>query len=357
MISRFTELLLAWNSRDNDRQMPWKGEKDPYRIWLSEVILQQTRVEQGLAYYHRFIERYPTIEQLASAPEQEVFRLWQGLGYYSRCRNLLHTARTVMSDFGGRFPRNHDDIRALKGVGAYTAAAISSFAYGEPYAVVDGNVVRVIARLTGMEAPVDLPDTRKKIEAIAAKLLHTADPGTYNQAMMDFGATVCKPRQPLCPSCPMQDICLANRNDKTTLIPLKSSRAPSRHRWFYYLMVEYRGRVLVRERQGKDIWRHLHELVLAESPAELDAEGLSAHPAYASWLDPGWEKEASMSAPRSQQLTHQRIQGRCIYLRLRSKPAQVPEGYQWVATDQLTQLAFPVFIVEWLRENGHYTQP
>jgi A/G-specific adenine glycosylase len=354
MISRFTDLLLAWNSTDNDRQMPWKGEKDPYRIWLSEVILQQTRVEQGRAYYERFIERYPTVSRLAAAPDQEVFRLWEGLGYYSRCRNLLQAARTVVSDFNGQFPRRYEDILSLKGIGTYTAAAIASFAYGEPYAVVDGNVIRVLARLTGMKIPTDLPEARAQIQAMAEKLLDRRDPATYNQAMMDFGATVCKPRQPLCSSCPMQHICRAYREDRTGEIPMKSPKPPKKQRWMYYLLAEHRGRVLVRERVNRDIWRHLHELVLAESAAEMDIQEIAHHPAFAHWLPAGWIGEAEISAPRSQQLTHQRIAGRCLFLRLRRKPERVPEGYQWVDKDTLQQLAFPVYILEWMREAGYH---
>lgn len=354
MISGFTDLLLAWNSTENDRQMPWKGEKDPYRIWLSEVILQQTRVEQGRAYYERFIARYPTVSRLAAAPDQEVFRLWEGLGYYSRCRNLLAAARTVVSDFNGQFPRRYEDILSLKGIGTYTAAAIASFAYGDPYAVVDGNVIRVLARLSGLNIPTDLPAARVQIEAMADKLLDRRDPGTYNQAMMDFGATVCKPRQPLCDSCPMQHICVAYREDLTAQIPRKSPKPPKKQRWMYYLLAEYRGRVLVRERVARDIWRHLHELVLAESEGELDEREIAAHPAFAGWLPPGWIGDAERSATRSQQLTHQRISGRCLFLRLRKKPERIPEGYQWVDKGAILQLAFPVYILEWMRDAGHY---
>lgn len=354
MISLFTDLLLAWNSRDNDRQMPWKGEKDPYRIWLSEVILQQTRVEQGLGYYQRFIARYPTIGHLAAAPEQEVFRLWEGLGYYSRCRNLLHAARTVVSTFGGQFPRDYEDIRSLKGIGTYTAAAIASFAFGQPYAVVDGNVIRVLARLTGMETPVDLPASRDKIQALAEKLLDRRNPGTYNQAMMDFGATVCKPRQPRCEICPMQEICTAFRENRTAVIPVKSPKPPKKQRWMYYLMAVYRGSVLVRERTEKDIWRHLYELVLAESGSELDEAGIDAHPAFSGWLPAGWIREAELSAPRSQQLTHLWIRGRCLYLKLGKKPDHIPEGYRWMDTGALDQCAFPVFILDWMRGNGYH---
>ena len=186
----FTQQLMLWDNQENNRKMPWKGEKDPYKIWLSEVILQQTRVEQGLDYYNKFIETFPTIGLLANAKDESVFKLWEGLGYYSRCRNLLFTARYIAFELGGQFPNNYDAILNLKGVGPYTAAAISSFAYEQPYAVVDGNVFRVIARYFGIEKPTDTNEGKELFAALANKLLDKTQPGKYNQAIMDFGATI-----------------------------------------------------------------------------------------------------------------------------------------------------------------------
>ena len=197
----FSKQLLEWHQTKNTRSMPWKGIKDPYRIWLSEVILQQTRVQQGMAYYQRFIENYPDVHSLAAAPERDVFKLWEGLGYYSRCRNLIITAKTISADLKGQFPRTEVGLIGLKGIGKYTAAAIGSFAFGLPLAVVDGNVMRVMARFLGIHDPIDQSAVKKKFEVLAKELLGQVDPALYNQAIMDLGATVCKPGNPNCEIC------------------------------------------------------------------------------------------------------------------------------------------------------------
>lgn len=348
----FTGLLMHWHKHQNRREMPWKGEKDPYRIWLSEIILQQTRVEQGWAYYERFIDRYPRVFDLAAAPDQEVFKLWEGLGYYSRCRNLLHTARTIVRDYQGRFPDQYKDILALKGIGAYTAAAIASFAYNLPYPVVDGNVTRVLARVVGLDQPVDSTPVRKAIAALAEEALDRKDPGAFNQAMMDFGATVCKPRQPDCLQCPLSGICVAYQEGRTAEIPVKQAKPAKTLRHFYYLMVEYRGQVLLRERNSKDIWRHLHEFVLAESGTALSPARIGKHPAFGDWLPAGWIKDATISREYRQQLSHQEIRGQFLRLVLKQKPIPTPEGYAWVPRASMAQLPFPRFINAWLDDQG-----
>src|SRR5690606_34576849 len=203
----FTDLLMRWHEETNKRVLPWKKENDPYKIWLSEIILQQTRVEQGTPYYHRFVEQYPTILQLAKADDEEVYRLWQGLGYYNRCKNLLYTARYIVTHYEGKFPENYEDILQLKGIGAYTAAAIASFAFGKAHAVVDGNVVRVLARFFGIQDPVDVNQTKKSIEKLANELIPTKQRGVYSQAIMDLGATVCKPQLPQCDNCMLAKDC------------------------------------------------------------------------------------------------------------------------------------------------------
>ena len=190
---KFSRILQKWNREKNTRQMPWKGEKDPYKIWLSEIILQQTRVEQGLNYYNNFIKTFPDVHKLAKAPEEKIFKLWEGLGYYTRCRNLIASARYISKELKGKFPDTYEEIKALKGVGPYTAAAISSFAFNLPHAVVDGNVFRVLARIFGISTPIDSTEGKKKFTELANKLLDKKQPGFYNQAIMDFGAVICKP--------------------------------------------------------------------------------------------------------------------------------------------------------------------
>ncbi|TAG08743.1 MAG: A/G-specific adenine glycosylase [Sphingobacteriia bacterium] len=261
----FSSSLIQWNEQHNRRKMPWKGEKDPYKIWLSEIILQQTRVEQGLAYYESFIAAYPTILQLAAAKDEIVFKLWEGLGYYSRCRNLLTTARYIAFELGGVFPAQYEDLLQLKGVGPYTAAAIASFAYGLPHAVVDGNVYRVIARYFGIDLATDTTAGKKYFNELAQQLLFIKDPGKYNQAIMDFGATVCKPAAPACSTCILNKSCTALANGTVNALPVKSKTIQRKKRYLYYFIFQQAGFTAISQRMQKDIWHSLHEFYLMES--------------------------------------------------------------------------------------------
>ena len=267
---KFSTILLKWNRETNSRQMPWKGEKDPYRIWLSEIILQQTRVEQGLDYYNNFTRVYSDIHKLAAAPDDQVFKLWEGLGYYTRCRNLIHTARYISKELDGKFPDNYVDIKALKGIGPYTAAAISSFAFNLPHAVVDGNVFRVLARIFNIKIPVDTTQGKKFFSELAEKLLDRNEPAQYNQAIMDFGAIICKPVNPACEQCVFNKECYAFQNGVVDQLPVKEKKIRIKTRWFYYLVLEHKNKLYIRQRQGKDIWQQLFEFPLLESDLELD---------------------------------------------------------------------------------------
>jgi A/G-specific adenine glycosylase len=305
----FREKLLTWFAQ-NHRPMPWKAENDPYRIWLSEIILQQTRVEQGMPYYLNFIERFPDVTQLANAPEDEVLKAWEGLGYYSRARNLHETAKFISGELKGVFPDSYTAIRALKGVGDYTAAAIASFAFGLPHAVLDGNVYRVLSRFWGIETPTDTPKAKKEFAALAQQLLPSERPGDFNQAIMDLGATVCTPRLPQCTSCLLHPECCAFRLNKTGELPIKSKNPIKKDRFFLYLVVNYRQQTLVQKRESKDIWRNLYEFPLFEATS-LPADNhevlqcLSGH-FFDGQLPPGAEFGA-ISKPYRQTLTHRRI--------------------------------------------------
>jgi A/G-specific adenine glycosylase len=266
VLRTFRENLFVW-AASNRRPMPWKGEKDPYKIWLSEIILQQTRVEQGLPYYEKFAARYPDVRDLAEAPEDEVMKLWQGLGYYTRARNLHAAAKQVAYKYGGKFPDTFDAIRTLPGVGDYTAAAIASFAFNLPHAVLDGNVYRVLARRFGIPTPVDTPAAKKEFSALAQALLDKERPGAFNQAMMDFGATHCTPQQPRCPACPIQNACVAFETKKTAELPVKSKKTGKKARFFLYLVFDFEGATWVKKRGPKDIWQDLYEFPLLELPA------------------------------------------------------------------------------------------
>ncbi len=347
--SGFTARLLQWNQEQNDRKMPWKGEKDPYKIWLSEIILQQTRVEQGLQYYQRFISSFPGIKQLAEAPDTTVFKLWEGLGYYSRCRNLLATARFIASEKKGKFPDTYEDIKALKGIGPYTAAAISSFAFDLPHAVVDGNVFRVLARYFGIHKPIDSTAGKKTFTALAEELLDRQQPGIYNQAIMDFGAVVCKPAAPRCPECPLKDQCHAFLHQEVFLLPVKEKKTRIRHRWFYYLIPEAGSRLPIRERTGKDIWQHLYEFPFIETDGPQEIPALLQAAEKDGWLPKSGYTLTAASPYYKQQLSHQHISARFIRLSLKKKPA-IGEGVQWVTEKELQQYAFPRVINLYLED-------
>lgn len=261
MYSELTTTLLQWFGT-HGRDLPWRHTTDPYAIWLSEVILQQTRIQQGLAYWQRFMQQFPTAEALAAASEDEVLRLWQGLGYYSRARNLHAAAKQIVAL--GRFPDTLEGIRALKGVGDYTAAAIASIAYGLPAAVVDGNVYRVLSRYYGIDTPINSSEGRRTFAALAQSLLPPHDAGTFNQAIMDFGAIHCTPRSPRCADCPLADGCDAFRTDRIAVLPVKLRRTAVKTRRFTYIYVRCQRHIALRRRPSGDIWQGLWEPLLIE---------------------------------------------------------------------------------------------
>ena len=346
----FTRPLLHWHRYANERVMPWKGEKDPYKIWLSEIILQQTRVEQGWKYYEKFIARYPDIASLAAARDQEVFKMWEGLGYYNRCKNLLFTARDILNNHQGIFPSTYPEILALKGVGPYTAAAISSFAFNLPYAVLDGNVFRVLARFFGLETPIDSNDAKKVFGRIAEELLDRKNPGLYNQAIMDLGATVCTPWKPGCRNCPLRENCLAFEKGLTNQLPVKEKVILRKHRWFTYFVFESGNRILVHKRVLPDIWQNLYEFYLLETPEKPEWTPETV----GDWLFEQVLAEkgtpARISEFYSQQLTHQQVSGQFIQIRL----SQVPESlknYEWISRKHFRELPFPGLINQFLQKS------
>ena len=345
----FSRILLKWDRENNSRQMPWKGEKDPYKIWLSEIILQQTRVEQGLDYYERFIKTFPNVDRLATAPENKVFKLWEGLGYYSRCRNLITTARHISTDLKGKFPDNYEEIRKLKGVGPYTAAAISSFAFNLPHAVVDGNVYRVLARIFGISKPVDSTEGKKFFSALANKLLDKQQPGLYNQAIMDFGAVICKPA-PICDQCPFQKYCIAYSKKTINKLPVKDKKIKIKKRWFYYLVMECNGRLAIRQRIKKDVWQQLYEFPLIETDAEKDIKTILAAAEKQSLLPKNSYQLIATSPVYKQQLSHQLIGGQFILFKL-NRNRDAGNGSLWVERKKLGAYAFPKLINNYLEKN------
>ena len=266
--------LTGWY-KNNKRDLPWRDISDPYRIWISEIILQQTRVNQGLSYYNRFIERFPTVQILADADEDEVLKYWQGLGYYTRARNMHKAAQKINTGFNGIFPSLHEDIIQLPGIGEYTAAAISSFAYKEPYAVVDGNVYRVLSRLFSIQTPIDSSAGKKEFSFLAQNLLSKSHPGIHNQAMMEFGALQCVPVNPDCEICPLQSACMAYEMNLVTLLPIKSKKKKSTTRYFNYLFIQLEGNTFLQKRVASDVWQNLFEFPLIESDHLLNTTELT----------------------------------------------------------------------------------
>lgn len=347
----FQQRLMTWYA-GSERPLPWKEEKDPYKIWLSEIIMQQTRVAQGLPYYERFVAAYPTVSDLANAPDDEVMKQWEGLGYYSRARNLLATARYIAKDLGGVFPREYSDIRALKGVGPYTAAAIASFAYELPYAVVDGNVYRVLSRFLGDSTPVDTPSGQHLFRQYAEQLLDTRNPGRYNQAIMDFGAMHCTPRKPACTSCPLQEACIAFQRGEQVLLPQKAGKINVRDRFFHYLVIAYQGAVLLHRREEKDIWQDLYAFPLLEDQLPPRAtEDIQQDPAWQTWATLGSCTLIGCSTVFRQTLSHQRISAQFWQLEA-TQFFYPPQGYHWVSRKELDRYAFPRIIDWFLQDNS-----
>ena len=273
----FYQHIINWYT-ENKRDLPWRNTRNPYKIWLSEIMLQQTRVEQGLPYYMDFVNKFPTVHHLAGAPEDLVMKMWQGLGYYSRARNLHATAKHISGECDGRFPEHSGELKRLKGVGDYTAAAIASFAFGEVVPVVDGNVYRLLARYFGVELPVNSPEGVRYFRELAAQLIDAERPGTYNQAIMEFGARQCKPKNPDCSRCPLQDSCAALQKKLIDTLPVKLRTGKVTRRYFNYLIPYNNKEVLIKKRTGKDIWRDLYEFPLVETEAPCDWEQVSAAP-------------------------------------------------------------------------------
>lgn len=263
-IPHISNTLEHWYNQ-NKRELPWREIDDPYKIWISEIILQQTRVIQGMSYYLRFVERFPNVTVLAKAEEDEVLKYWQGLGYYSRARNLHKAAKQINTEFGGVFPTQHADILKLAGIGDYTAAAICSFAYNQPYAVVDGNVYRVLSRIFGIDTPIDSTSGKKEFAKLAQDLLSKNQPGLHNQAIMEFGALQCVPSSSDCANCPLNGICKAYESNSVSLLPVKSQKTKVTNRYFNYFFIEFQGNTFLQKRTAKDVWQNLYEFPLIES--------------------------------------------------------------------------------------------
>ena len=340
--------LFSWY-RTHKRNLPWRNTKNPYKIWLSEIILQQTRIEQGLPYYLKFIDKYPSIQHIADAPIDEVVRLWQGLGYYSRVRNLYLCAKTVSQQFNGKFPEDRAILLKLPGIGPYTSAAIASFAFGKKEAVVDGNVIRFITRMYGIEQDISLGSTVKKINKIVADLIPEDNPDTFNQAIMEFGALQCIPGKPDCDSCIYITTCIARKMHLQVIIPVKSRRITKRTRYFNYILIDINGKILMRKRNDNDIWNGLFEFFLLESTHKNSLEELKLPDELAENPDK-WFIEHESKWHRHI-LTHQVIMCRFLKINLHSHLSinlSEWENYRLYSHDEIEALPKPILLANYL---------
>jgi A/G-specific adenine glycosylase len=307
--------------RQNARILPWRSTTNPYFIWLSEVILQQTRVDQGLNYYLRFTETFPTITDLANAEEDQVLKLWQGLGYYSRARNLHSTAKIIQENYQGEFPNNYNEIIALKGIGPYTAAAIASFAFNLPHAVVDGNVYRVLSRYFGIDTPIDSTEGKKIFQLLADELIPKDQPALFNQAIMEFGAIYCTPNNPPCENCMLLDTCESGRNGPATKRPVKASKTKVRNRYLHYFHLVSNDEIAVRKRGSNDVWEGLYEFPVIETETpDLNTDQI-----------PSWINDINDVAYSAKHiLSHQRIHARFYRISTLKQERFSDQDLQWV---------------------------
>lgn len=333
--------MLDWYYRVK-RDLPWRDTNDPYRIWLSEIILQQTRVDQGLPYYERFVERFPSVRDLAEAPEDDVMKLWEGLGYYSRARNLHFTAKLIHQEFAGEFPNTHEGLLKLKGVGPYTAAAIGSIAFNLPVAAVDGNVYRVMSRYFAISDSIDETSTKKQIDRLANAVVATENSGDHNQAVMELGATICTPVSPNCEACPLNTTCTGWHRGLHSVLPVRSKQTKVRERFFHYV-VRWNGEAVnICKRSANDIWQGLYEFPLMEHHQRMEENHL---------IESLGLKEdetlLSVSEEYKHVLSHQRIHARFVLIR---SPHQDPR-YLHVKTSDLRTFAFPRLINRYLEKS------
>jgi A/G-specific adenine glycosylase len=336
----FSDELTQWYLK-NKRELPWRNTADAYVIWLSEIILQQTRVEQGLPYFYRFIEKYPHVKSFAAADEGDILNLWQGLGYYSRGRNMLKTARQVVEQYDGKFPEDYQQLIRLKGIGDYTAAAISSFAANEARAVVDGNVFRVLSRYFGIEELIDTTKGKKLFQEIANDLLNREHPGLHNQAMMEFGAMLCKPKNPDCDRCPVRAGCYAFINEAVMVLPKKLKKAKIKERFFTYLLVTEGNTILMNKRDEKDIWANMYDLPLIETSSYLSPAQVVALPQVSETFGEGIKIIESFPV-KKHVLTHQHLHTQ--FVKINNKPIKLKEKWFYTTVKDAEKLAFPKII-------------
>jgi A/G-specific adenine glycosylase len=348
----FSDKVVEWY-KTNKRDLPWRHTKDPYKIWLSEIILQQTRVNQGMPYYYKFVETFPTVEDLASASEQSILRLWQGLGYYTRARNLHKCAKAIVSRFNGKFPTNYADLLQLPGIGEYTAAAIASFSFNEPVAVLDGNVFRMLSRYFGIDAEINSPEGKKIFSKLANELVNRGTPDLHNQAFMEFGALHCIPKNPPCRNCDFQSTCHAAIHGRQLELPTKLKKKASRKRYFYYLVFRRGDKLLMRKRTQTDIWHGLYDFELIEKNKPLKTDDLLSE--LNGVIDYKFSPaDVEISQDYKHILTHQVIHAKFILINAGKVFSTKNKNLKFYTFDKIYDLPKPVLITRFLSDYKNF---
>ena len=330
-----SSILLKWYET-NLRALPWRDTTDSYKIWVSEVILQQTKVAQGLNYYLEFVKKFPTVYVLAESSEKEVLKAWQGLGYYTRARNLHQGAKSVVALHNGKLPKTYKEIISIRGIGEYTAAAILSIAFNKAYAVVDGNVYRVLSRLFAIETPIDTTIGKKQFSQLANSLLDRLQPGKHNQAIMEFGALHCTPAQPLCSTCPLQHLCQAYSLNMQTELPVKSKRTKVRNRYFHYFDIKHAESTYLNKREQDDIWKNMYEFPLIETSEDIDLSDLMTTEYFKTMFKDAKIVIHSVSKKIKHILSHQHIYAKFYVVELYGSDSSLANSYLKIQEDDLS---------------------
>lgn len=343
----FKEIIIKWYN-ENRRELPWRNTDNPYYIWISEVILQQTRVVQGLGYYHRFIESFPTIKDLSVADIDRVMKVWQGLGYYSRARNLHNAAKQVMAEYNGELPKTYKELLKIKGLGPYSAGAIASFAFKEAVPAIDGNVYRVLSRVYGIFSSPETSLGKKEFYELTMELIDKKNPDTFNQALLDFGALQCVPRNPDCSICPFNDICFASRNNLVTQLPVKGKKIISRDRFFNYIIIRYNGSTFIQRREAGDIWTSLYEFPLIETPKPIEIEVLIKDKSWKALFMSTKTKILYISQPVKHLLSHQTLYTKFIVVEINKPNAYLSSHYIKTSIPTIQDYSVPKVIDNFL---------
>ncbi len=335
---------------EQGRELPWRETRNPYEIWVSEIILQQTRTQQGIQYYYSFLRSFPDVFSLANSDIAEVLNVWQGLGYYSRARNMHETARVIAHQYNGTFPSNYNDILKLKGIGEYTAGAIASIAFGERVPAIDGNVKRVFSRLYGLYDDPGKPKALKNLKKIVQKVMDQQEAGKFNQAIMDLGALICKPKKPLCSECPLSENCTAFQKGITHELPVKTRKTKNRTRFFYYCIIKWNGHILLSQRKEKDIWLMLYEFPLIETSKPLSDKSIydQVHERFLSGQK--WAKISKISSEIIHILSHQKLHARFIHIEAEKINNLLLSGFIPVRKEKVNDYPLPRLLDRYLKE-------